>query len=93
MPPALGPSPPVDQSLREPSAASCARRYGRGGGAVDHGAGWPPASMVPVAYRRCGQTRLFEVVLESRGPEGVAFWLDLIATYVLSDDQGPLDSS
>ena len=61
--------------------------------AVDPGrAGFPVhAALVPTAYLRCGQTRLFEVALESRGPEPVGIWNDLMGRYILADEQGPLE--
>jgi hypothetical protein len=60
---------------------------------LDPGRPYPsaPGSLVPVAYRRCGKSPLFEVAVENRGTEGVAFWNDLVGQYILADEQGPLD--
>lgn len=50
-----------------------------------------PASLVATAYAACQRGGLFEVALESRGPEPVGLWRGLLGHYVLLDEEGPLD--
>jgi hypothetical protein len=50
-----------------------------------------PASLFATAYLPCKGSRQFDVLLESRGPMAVGLWKSFIGTYVLLDEEGPVE--